>query len=166
MSNRFSRVALGLFVVAAIALLAQQAWAVYFALGPSKDEWGLKYDVAVEDAGNDMYDVTFTLADEGRLKPIHSISLAVFDKQSSSQSGKTYEVKGKFALKPTADGKRAGTMQVRKDQAEQAILRVLTQRVDGKFQSAGAAYYEIPLAKILKGTTSPGIASPPVPAVR
>ena len=38
-------------LVAAVTLLTSgRSWAVYNVLGPSKDEWGLKYDVQVSDA--------------------------------------------------------------------------------------------------------------------
>ncbi len=166
MSSRFSRIATGLVVVAAIALISQQAWAIYYALAPSKDEWGLKYDITVEDADADTLNVKFTLASEGRLKPIHSITLAVLDKQNSTQNSRRYDVRGRIELKPAADGTRVGTIQLRKDQADQAMVRVLTQRVDGKFQSAGAAYYDIPLAKHLEGAAPSSLAAPLPPPAR
>jgi hypothetical protein len=158
MSMQRFRLATGLLVVAVVALISQQAWAIYYALAPSKDEWGLKYSVEVEDAGGDMVTVKFTLKGEGRLKPIHSISLATLDKQHSSQNSHRYDVRGKFELKSAADGNRVGQMQIPKNQADQAISRVLTQRVDGKFQSSGAAYYDIPLSK--HRSEEPGLASP------
>ena len=34
-------------------LMSGRSWAIYNVLGPSKDEWGLKYDVQVNDAGGD-----------------------------------------------------------------------------------------------------------------
>jgi hypothetical protein len=157
-SQRF-RLATGSLVAAVILLIAGQAWAIYFALGPSKDEWGLKYAVTVEDVDGDTVNVTFTLADEGRLKPIHSITLAVLDKQNSTKNSRRYDVRGKLELKPSGDGKRVGQMKLRKDQVDQAMIRVLTQRVDGKFQSAGAAYYDIPLAEYIQEAASPGVAS-------
>jgi len=153
----------GLLVMAAIALIPGQAWAIYYALGPSKDEWGLKYSVAVEDAEPDMVTVKFTLESEGRLKPIHSISLAVHDKQKSSNGSQRFDVKGRLEFKPTADGKRVGQMKIRKDEVDRAILRVLTQNVDGRFQSAAAKYYDIPVAKYLKETAPPSVAAPPAP---
>lgn len=166
MSSQRRRVMKFGLAFAITTLIAGQAWAIYYALAPSKDEWGLKYDVEVEDAGADMVTVKFTLADEGRLKPIHSVSLAVLDKQYSSQNSHRYDVKGKFDIKPAGDGKRAGQMQIRKDQADQAIIRVLTQRVNGKFQSAGAAYYDIPLSKHLDDGGSIGVASPLAPPTK
>jgi hypothetical protein len=76
MSNRLLRVATGVFVV--MALLPGLCWAVYYELGPSKDEWGLKYDVAVSDADDDKATIAFTVADEGRLKPFHSVQGGCF----------------------------------------------------------------------------------------
>jgi hypothetical protein len=55
-------------VVGVLALAAGQCWATFFDLGPSKDEWGLKYDVQVSPAEGNKLNVVFTLADEGRLK--------------------------------------------------------------------------------------------------
>src|SRR5262245_28431124 len=126
MSIQRFRLVTGCLVFAAIALLAGEAWAVFFALGPSKDEWGLKYDVAVEDADSNTLTVKFTLADEGRLKPIYSITLAVLDKQNSTKDSRRYDVKGRLELKPTGDGKRVGQIQLRKDLADQAIIRIVT----------------------------------------
>ena len=87
----------------------------------------------------------------------------MLDKKNSSQASQRYDVKGRLELKPTADSKRVGKIQFRKELADQAIIRVLTQRVDGRFQSAGAAYYDLPLAKHLKEAASPAVASPVPP---
>ena len=84
MSIRLSRLATGMLVVAAIVLMSGRSWAIYNGLGPSKDEWGLKYDVEVNDADGDTLTVVFTLADEGRLKPFYSIELVAFSKHGQS----------------------------------------------------------------------------------
>ncbi|REK10775.1 MAG: hypothetical protein DWQ37_15130 [Planctomycetota bacterium] len=154
----------GLLAIMALVLVAERAWAIYYSLGPSKDEWGLKYEVAVEDAGADMVTVKLTLLDEGRLKPIHSVSLSVLDKQNSTPNSQRYTVVGRLEFKTTADGTRVGEIRLRKDQVDLANLQVLTQRVDGKFQARGAAYYDIPLAKHLNESGSPAVASPLPPA--
>src|SRR5258705_10617432 len=78
MSIRLSRVARGMLVVTIMVLMSDQSWAIREGLGPSKDEWGLKYDVAVHDADGDKGTVVFTLADEGGLKPIYSLDLVPF----------------------------------------------------------------------------------------
>ena len=82
MNIRFSRLATGILVVAALVLMSGHCWAIYYGLGPSQDEWGLKYDVEVNDADSDTLTVVFTLADEGRLKPFYSLELVAFSKQT------------------------------------------------------------------------------------
>jgi hypothetical protein len=158
MSIRFSRLATATLVVAAIVLMSDRGWAIYYGLGPSKDEWGLKYDVAVSDADSDTLTVVFTLADEGRLKPFYSIHLVAFSKQTDSQGGRSYDVKVPIELKTTEDGRRAGQVQIRKEFLDRAKIRILTQMVDGKRQPSGGAYYDIPIKKYLK--KAPAAASP------
>jgi hypothetical protein len=166
MSIRLSRVAMGMLVVAALVLMSGRSWAIYYGLGPSKDEWGLKYDVEVHDAGSDTLTVVFTLADEGRLKPFHSLELVAFSKQADSQGRRSYDVKAPIELKTTQDGKRAGQVQIRKEFADRAKIRILTRMVDGKRQPSGGAYYDIPIAKYLNkapAAASPAVASPLAP---
>ena len=132
-------------------------------LGPSKDEWGLKYDVQVNDAGGGMQTVVFTVADEGRLKPVALIELIALNKETDSQGGHAYDVKAPIELKPTQDGRRAGQVQMRKEFADRAQIRILTNQVDGQPQRSGWACYEIPLNKFLNKspTAAPPSASPP-----
>ncbi len=167
MTTRFSRLATGLLVVAAIALMCERSWAIYNKLGPSKDEWGLKYDVTVQDAGSDTLTVVFTLADEGRLKPIHSIELVAFSRQTDSQGGRSYDVKEPVKFKPTEDGRRVGQVQIRKAFADRAKFRILTLTIDGKRQPSGS-YYDIPLAKYLNKSPAEAapLASPPASKIR
>jgi hypothetical protein len=168
MRNRFSRVASAMLVAAAIVLMANCCWATFFGLGPSKDEWGLKYEVAVSEADGDTLTVVFTLADEGRLKPIYSVDLIALSKQTDSQGGRSYDVKAPIEFKTTKDGRRAGQVQIRKEFADRAKFRILTQNVDGKRQTSGAAHYDIPLKKYLNqapAEPSP-IAAPPASKVK
>jgi hypothetical protein len=167
MSIRLScRLAAGILVVAVIVLMSDRSWGIYYGLGPSKDEWKLKYDVAVYEADGDKLTVVFTLADEGRLKPFYSLELVAFSKQTDPQGGRSYDVKAPIELKPTADGKRAGQVQIRKEFADRAKIRILTRMVDGKRQPSGGAYYDIPIAKYLSkapAAASPATASRPAP---
>jgi hypothetical protein len=158
MSIRLSRVAKGMLVVAAIALMSDRSLAIRQGLGPSKDEWGLKYDVAVHDADGDNLTVVFTLADEGRLKPIYSIDLVAFSKQTDSQGGRSYDVMEPIKLKPADDGKRVGQAQIRKEFVDRAKIRIITLTLDGKRQPSGGVFYDIPIAKYLKN--APVAASP------
>jgi hypothetical protein len=150
MSIRFSHVATGMLVVAAIALMAGPSWAIYYGLPFSKDEYGLKYDVAVHEADSDTLTVVFTLADEGRLKPLYSIELVAFSKQTDPQGGRSYDVKAPFKLESSEDGKRVGQVQMRKEFLDRAKIRILTRTVDGKPQPSGGAYIDIPIVKHVK----------------
>src|SRR5262245_40954415 len=114
MSNRLTCVARGVLVVAALVLMSGQTWAIYNGLGPSKDEWGLKYDVQVRDGGGDTVTVVFILADEGRLKPLYSVELIALSKETDNQGGHSYDVKAPIVLTRAQDGVSKGQVQVRR----------------------------------------------------
>ena len=156
MSIRFSRLVTAcMLVVAAIVLMSGRSWAIYHGLPPSKDEWKLKYDVEVYDADSDTLTVVFTLADEGRLKPIYSIDLVAFSKQTDSQGGRAYDVKAPIELKPTEDGNRVGQVQIRKEFVNRAKIRIITLTLDGKRQPSGGVFYDIPIGKyVIKSTAA------------
>ncbi len=153
MKTRFSRLATGLLVVAAIVLMAERSWAIRYGLGPSKDEWKVKYNVEVLEGDGDMLTVVFTLDDEGRLKPFDSVDLVAFSKQTDSQGGRSYDAMIPMPLK-TADGKRVGQAQIRKDYLDRAKIRIITHMVDGKRQPSGGAFYDIPIKKFLNKNTA------------
>jgi hypothetical protein len=165
MNLRFSRLATAALVVAAAALMPGRSWAVFYPLGPSKDEWGLKYEVEVNAADGDQLNVRFTLADQGRLKPIYSATVVAFSNPRSNDG--SYLLKAQIALKSTKDGKLMGQVQIPKRLADRAQIRILTQTFDGQWQTAGARLYDIPLKKFLSAgvadssKTLPSIASPP-----
>lgn len=161
MGLRFSRWATGLFVVAAVLLMAGYAWATYFPLGPSPDDWGMKFVVELTAAEGDKVNVHFTLTDEGRLKPIHSATVVAFSKPDYD-GGRSYLVNAPIVLKPTKDGKLGGQAQMSKEFVEIAQIRILTLSVDSKRQTAGAASYYIPLQKFLSKT--PVATTPTAPA--
>lgn len=160
MSIRFSRVAMGALVVAAVALMPAFCWAVFYDLGPSQDEWGLKYDVTVNEADGDKVTVVFTLADEGRLKPIHSATVVAFSKPDRD-GGRSYDVKAPIEFKTTTDGKRIGQVQIPKQFVNRAAIRLLTLNVNGKRQQS-ASYYDVSLQKRgSEGAAATPLASPP-----
>lgn len=152
MRSRTLTRATGVLAITAVVLLAGRCWAHWYALGPSKDEWGLKYDAKVEAAaqGNKL-NVQFTIADQGRLKPIHSVFVMAF---SNPDRTGVQLVKTPINMNLTADGKLTGQCEVEKEFAERAVIRIFTTTVDGQSQMsgkmAGARYYDIPLKKFLK----------------
>jgi len=122
----------------------------------------VKYDVAVTQADKDNVNVVFTLADEGRLKPFYKLELISMSKPADNPGSLMYDMRSPFELKTTADGRRAGQVQLRKEFADSAMIRILTLTVDGQRQMRGA-YYDIPLNKYLKTAPAAGspLASPP-----
>jgi hypothetical protein len=166
MGNGLSRLARALvvavkamLVVAVVLLTSGRSWAIYNVLGPEKDEWGLKYDVQVNDTGGDKVTIEFTLADEGRLKPFYSIEVIAMNPEVDSQGGHAYDVKAPIKLKLTEDGRRVGQVQIRKEFLDRAQIRILTDKFDGKPQQ-WLANYEVPIHKFLDKEPAP-IASPP-----
>lgn len=171
MKSRFSRLATSGLVIAAILLLPGIVGAVYYALGPSKDEWGLKYAVEVSAADDGKLNVHFTLASEGRLKPIYSATVIAFS-NPGPDGGRSYLEKAQIDLKPTKDGPLAGQTQIHQKHADRAMIRILTLTVDGR-RHKSASYYDIPLQKFLQrapvagATNGPStIASPPPSNIR
>lgn len=148
---RFLPRATGVLVVIAIVLMTSRSWAHWYALGPSKDEWGLKYDGEVDATKGDKLIVHFTIADQGRLKPIHSVFVMAF---SNPDRTGTNLVKTAITMKPTEDGKLTGQVEIGKEFADRAVIRIFTLTVDGQSQmagpTAGARYFDIPLKKFLK----------------
>src|SRR5687767_2762588 len=83
-------------VFAAMAVSAHLAWAEGFELGESKEQLKLKYDVEVADHGTGRVTVTFTLVDEGRLKPLdRGVSLVVPSDDGTKSVDLSVSVKGK-----------------------------------------------------------------------
>ena len=121
-------------------------WAVHFPLGKSSDDWGMKYTLELDESSGDMLTVSFTLTDGGRLTPIHSATLVAFSKPHSD-GGRSYLVKAPFQFRITPEGHAVGQVQIPKKHAPLAQIRILTLHVDGRRQTAGAAYYDIPLKK-------------------
>ena len=162
MSIRFSRLAIGILVVAVIALMSGRCWATFYGLDSSKDDWGVKYEVAVTQADKDNLNVVFTLADEGRLKPFWKLELISMSKPADNQ-GTLCTTCGRRSSSKRPPMDRAGQVQIRKEFADSAMIRILTLTVDGQRQTKGAAYYDIPLNKYLKKAPAAGspLASPP-----
>jgi hypothetical protein len=155
----------GALVALAVVLMCTAGWAVYYELGASNDEWGLKYDGAVTATRDGKLNVQFTLADPGRLKPIHSVH--VFAMSPPDRDGsRAYLLKQGIPLTPTADGKQSGQVQIDKSLGGLSVVRIFTFTVDGQPQRGGARYYDIPLRKLIKpapaaAASGPAIASPP-----
>jgi hypothetical protein len=152
---------MGVLVAFAVVLTSGPSWAVYYELGPSRDEWGLKYSGDVTATNDGKLNVSFTLADQGRLKPIHSVHIFALSNPGPDGS-RTYLLKAPMALKPTPDGKQTGQLQIGRDVANFAVVRIFSYTVDGQPQKQGVRYYDIPLRKLVK--PAPMAAAPQRPA--
>ena len=161
MVSRSLHRAAGVLVVIAVVLMTSSSWAHWYQLGPSKDEWGLKYDGDVHAATGDKLVVQFTIADQGRLKPIHSVFVMAFSKPDRTG---TNLLKAFIPMQATEDGKLTGQVEIRKDFADRAVIRIFATTIDGRSQmegpTAGARYYDIPLKKFMKTATSPASPQP------
>jgi hypothetical protein len=104
MRFRFLPLATGVLAVIAVVLLTSRCWAHWYELGPTKDEWGLKYDGEVEAAKGDKLNVHFTITDQGRLKSVHSVFVMALSNPDRSGS-RTYLLKTPMNMEQTADGK-------------------------------------------------------------
>jgi hypothetical protein len=154
MRSSLSRRATSLLVVAAMLLIAGRCWAVFVPLGPSQDDWGMKYDVKMA-ADGDKVNVYFKLADEGRLKPVYTVTLVAFSDPDYDGS-RTYLAQNPLTMKANKDGSLVGQAQISKEHIGRAQIRILTLSVDGKRQNVAASYY-IPLKRYL--TKAPAAAS-------
>jgi hypothetical protein len=161
MGFRSSSLAMRVLVMAAVVLMSSRSWAVYYELGPSKDEWGLKYDGEVTATNDGKLNVSFTLADQGRLKPIHSVHIFALSNPSPDGS-RTYLLKAGMPMKPTPDGKQTGQLQIGGHLANYAVVRIFSYSVDGQPQKQGVRYYDIPLRKLVK--KAPVAAAPRLPS--
>src|SRR5437870_6040961 len=72
-------------VVIAVLLAASAAWALGFELSETKEQLKLDYDLSITDNGTRRVTVNLTIADQGRLKPLDSVELAI-----PSQDGSGY----------------------------------------------------------------------------
>lgn len=116
-----------------------------FELRETKEELKLGYDVRVSDNGGGRTSVTFTLADEGRIKPITSVQVAV---PSADKSG-YFDVVA--TLSPfERDGKKVYVLQLTRDLTERGELDLVTQTMDGKRMVMEWAYHRVPLGPALK----------------
>ncbi len=111
------------WVVAAIVVAAgaNLAWALGFQLGQSPEELELKYDVdcAVHKSGR--VTVNLTVAEQGRIKPIHDIQLAIPGNDGSGH----FDLSLSMATE-NVDGKLRARAHLSRELADRATIRLLT----------------------------------------
>ena len=137
-------------VLAALVILvpASFALAVGFQLGESKDKLQLKYDLSVYDHDTGRVTVTFSLEDEGRLKPIDSIDLSIPSQEKHSSGG--YKSDLTISMTTRKEGnKQVARVHIRKEWAARAEIQLKTRHLDGKQEVLTWYYHSIPLRKLV-----------------
>jgi len=121
-------------------LSAGLAWGIGFSLGETKEQLGLKYDVALTDHGTGRVTVNLSIADQGKMQPLTAVDLVIPSSVDLSVSLAIEEV----------DGKQVVRAHLKRDLAERAELQLKTRTLDGKQQPLTWYYHTIPLAEYLK----------------
>jgi hypothetical protein len=158
---------LSLMLLAALVLTADRASAMGEILGETKEELKLQYDVTVHDHGNGRVTVEFTLADEGRLKPVDAVELDIPAREKDKSGGYSMDLAVPMELKKSDDGregKRVARFEIRKDWAERAEIWLTTNWFDGKQLVMTRYHYVIPVAKYLKTLPAPAATAQPAGA--
>jgi hypothetical protein len=143
-------------VLLALVLTPVRARAAGFILGETKEELKLKYDLAVQDHGTGRVTVVFTLADEGRLKPLDEVQFVIPGKEKNADGGHWMDLVVSIGMTDTGDGKRVGRVHVLKELAERAEIRLNTHTMDGKMDPLTRLHHVIPIAKHVKGVPAAG----------
>jgi hypothetical protein len=144
-----------------IALLAaaQAGWAAGVILSQTKEQLQLQYDVVVSESIGGRVSVTFTLADEGRLKPITGVYLYIPAEKAEKDGGRYADLFVPVAMKTVA-GKQVVNFEVTKGWARRAEIQLITLTLDGKQGVPGqrtqpSYLYSIPLAKYVDNIQPP-----------
>jgi hypothetical protein len=141
---------------AAIVSAANLAWAVGFELGESKDQLKLKYEVSLTDHGTGRITVVFTIADQGRLKPLNSVDLVI----PSNDGTGHFDLWVPLATEEV-DGKLSGRVHLKSELAQRAEIHLRTSSLDGKQEALTWYYHVIPIAEYLKGAETRRTKRPP-----
>jgi hypothetical protein len=120
-----------------------------FGLGETMVQLKLEYEVSVKDHGTGRITVTFTLTDEGRLKPLNSVDLSIPSKDKHKSGGNMSDLSLSLATRKV-DGKLVATVHLKKDLAERAVIRLTTSNLDGKQLPLTWYFHSIPIAEYLK----------------
>jgi hypothetical protein len=146
-----------LALTAAFLWTPSRAWGIGFMLGESKEQLKLQYDLSVSETVSDadrgivLVTVEFSLADEGRLKPLDDVQLIVMRREPFKEGGYGADLVTSINLKPAKDGKsRVGRVQLVKDLAERAEINLNTHTLDGKTDRMTRLHHVIKIGKLLR----------------
>lgn len=150
MLMRTPRWSVMVLVVAALVCAAGRAGAIGFALGQTKEELQLNYDLTVQDHGTGRVTFVFVLADEGRLKPLDEVQLVIPAREKNSDGSYWMDLVVSIDMVKAEGGKRVGRVHILKGLAERAEIQLNTHTMDGKLDPMTRLHHVIPLGKYLK----------------
>ena len=128
---------------------ADRAWGIGFYLHETKDELKLKYDVTVQDHKTGRVTVVFTLADEGRLKPLDEVQLVVPAREKNNDGSHWMDLVVSIDMVKSDGGKRVGRVHLLKELAERAEIQLNTHTMDGNMDGLTRLHHVIPIASYL-----------------
>ena len=141
-----------LIVLAALVLMTARAWGIGFVLGETQQELKLKYDLSVQDHGTGRVTIVFTLADEGRLKPLDEIELAIPGQEQNKYGGHWMDLVVPIDMARIDGGKSVGRVHILKEWAERAEIRLNTHTMDGKIDPLTRLHHVIRISEYMKNT--------------
>jgi hypothetical protein len=157
-------------LVGVVALVTNRVCAMRPILGETKDQLKLKYDVSIRDLGNGRVWIIFTLADEGRLKPIRSVDLQIPGKDPDANGGVAPDLALSLAMSSAKDGGTMTQFELSKEFCERAEIWLQAPKLDGNLIMDSGGIHRIPLADYLKNAApppprgEPATVAPPAPA--
>jgi len=162
-------VTFGGVLLAVLFLLAGHVSGLNMILNKTQEELKLKYDVSVRDLGNGRVWVTFTITDEGSLKPLRSIELQIpgKEKDKDKNGGIPPELALSLATKdlgPELPGGKTTGFELTKELAERAEIWLMAAQLDGRQLALTGYVYRIPLAEYVKKAATAAPAPAPAPA--
>lgn len=131
----------------ALVTTAGTAWALGFQLSETKEQLGLKYDVATTDHGTGRVAVNLRIADAGRLKPLSDVKLVV-----PSPEGTGYVDLSLSLATREEGGKQVARVHLKKELAERAEIHLTTSHLDGQQSPRTWYYHVIPVARSMKSS--------------
>jgi len=134
--------------VVALVIPTSSTLAMGLVLGDSKEKLRLKYDVSVFDHDTGRVTVTFSLEDEGRLKPIDSIDLSIPSKEKHTGGGYKSDLTISMATRKEGN-KQVARVHIRKDWAARAEIQLKTGYLDGKQEAMTWYSHSIPLKELV-----------------
>ena len=152
---RIAALRLSFMVLAAVVLTGDRAFGMGEILGETKEQLKLKYDLTVQEhifdgASTERVTIVFTLADEGRLKPLDDVQLVIPGKEKNKDGGRWMDLVVAIELRKSDDGKRVGRVHIRKELAERAEIWLNTHSMDGKELVMERLTHIVPVAKYMK----------------